>query len=756
MSSTARGWLIAAGAASLVPLTVVAQEDFFDIGGAEDEAAAPVFENYLNIGVGYLSDDSFAYGKYSGLISDGPELLLDFRLQSMPAWDGDDTQYWRIEGDRIGQDNRRFTVEVGQQGTQRLNLGYRGMPNYRYDDGRTPFNGVGSTFLALPADWQVTGGTTADMVTLERSLQDQRFDHERQRIDVGYERRLHPQWSFSVDYRHETKEGNRPFGGVIGNSGGNRRSALLVAPVDFVTSIMNAAAHYSADGHQMGLGFHVSRFENQASSITWANPFGEVPGHAAGVAFPDGLGRSALEPDNRFYQARLFGTFNATPTVRLSANVSAGRMEQNERFLPFTVNTRLDVPAGLPREDLDGRIDTLLVDLRVSGRPLRQLNVTAGYRYDDRDNRTPRNVYQPVPGDSIDQQPVADGRINLPYSFTEHRFNVDARYRLASRTRLTAGYVRSRKDRDFMEVGRMDEDTYRLGLQLQPAAVATVTIDYVRSDRDGSRYDGNVPFVASHLPGAVDPDDPLDFENHPLLRKYFLADRTRDQIRARADVYPLASVSVGLQASYSRDDYDDGFFGLNDRRVQAYSADATLAPIDGLSLTGFITRESYDAQQLGRNFRGGPNKGPDVANPERNWGLDTDDLIDTVGFGAKWQDLGRVLNLGLGGILDMGADVVFSRSRSEIDVESGGALITAPLPDLFTRVIAYALHVDYQLNDATSLGVRVEHERYNSRDFTLDDVAPAGVDSAGRVLGLGVSSPSYKLNWITASIRHRF
>jgi hypothetical protein len=97
-----------------------------------------------------------------------------------------------------------------------------------------------------------------------------------------------------------------------------------------------------------------------------------------------------------------------------------------------------------------------------------------------------------------------------------------------------------------MEVRRMDEDTLRVGFSWQPLAAALLGLDYVRSDRDGSGYDGNAPFRVGHVAGTVDPDDPLDFENHPLLRKYFLTDRVRNEARIRGDLYPSPVLGFGV------------------------------------------------------------------------------------------------------------------------------------------------------------------------------------------------------------------
>ena len=49
----------------------------------------------------------------------------------------------------------------------------------------------------------------------------------------------------------------------------------------------------------------------------------------------------ALEPDNKYVQAKAYGSFNIDPTTRISLDVAYGQMEQNDPLLPYTVNTDL-------------------------------------------------------------------------------------------------------------------------------------------------------------------------------------------------------------------------------------------------------------------------------------------------------------------------------------------------------------------------------------------------------------------------------
>ena len=44
-----------------------------------------VVDSEAELGLYYLSDDSFRFGKYSGLIDDGAYILADFRWEKRPA-----------------------------------------------------------------------------------------------------------------------------------------------------------------------------------------------------------------------------------------------------------------------------------------------------------------------------------------------------------------------------------------------------------------------------------------------------------------------------------------------------------------------------------------------------------------------------------------------------------------------------------------------------------------------------------------------
>lgn len=701
----------------------------------------------VSAGAGYLDTDSFRHGKYSGLTEEGGELVLDLELQYRDAPDSGDTGYWRIEGERLGLDSRRLEAEAGYQGRQRLRLDYRETPKYLTEDAVTPYGGRGSSALSLPGYWQVTGNTTADMPVLDGSLNDFNVRQKRRNLALEYQHRLGPDWVFEAEIKRETRDGRRVLGGLTGTTGGNPRAALLPAPVDFETTTVDLSLARSGDGYHWGLDYHGSFFRNDDRALTWPTAFGRQPQWAEGTGFPDGINQLALEPDNDFHQLRAHGSTTLGRTTRLHLDAAIGRMLQDQRFLSYTLNPQLDDPVPLPRRSLDGRVDITTLNLRLTSRPLPQLNLVSRLRYRDRDNRTPRNFYQRVRNDAENQQTFDNARVNRPYSMTTIRFSTDAAYRLSRAWRLQGGYEYTDIDRDYSEVNNSQEHGINAGVRYNGLETMALTLDYSHQQRRANRYVGNRPYIETHVPGTVDAED---FENHPLLRKYYLSNRNRDQLRLRGDFFLWPELNLGLSAAWNRDDYRDSTFGLNDSDMLSYTLDASYVPSEQVRLSAFVTIDRYKSEQSSRSFRGfSP---PDVFDPDRNWQVDAKDRFETLGISFDLEHLQRHLGW-LDNRLDVGIELVHSRSRGDIDVDVGPALEAASLPELYTRLNSLRLNARYHISDRASLGLALEHERYRSRDFAFDGVAP---NEIANVLTLGHDSPDYRATWTTVSYRYRF
>lgn len=743
LSSTMFKALLLVG--SLLALSALAQTKS---ESAEPSEASNSPEGEVTFGFGYLDDGSYRYGKYTGLTETGFEPLLDFRIQAGPQPDSGATGYWRLEGDRLGLDSHRLGLEAGQQGSQRLRLNYQQTPRYHWEHAQTPVRGAGSSELNLPAGWQTTEPNTAGLVTLEEHQRPVNLWQERRSLKLDYQNRLDEHWVLGADFRRDRVEGIRPLGGATGSTGGNVRALLLPAPLDYEThSAALSLGYNSGAAYRWTLGYHGSFFHNGIDSLTWPTPFGQHPQWPDGVGYPEGVNQLGLEPDNQAHQLRAQGSLVLTATTRLYLDAAYGRQTQDDVFLPYSINSNLIVEEPLPRDSLDARVDTTHVNLRLTSRPMRSLNLVTRLRYRERDNKTPVDAYQRVRGDAGHQQEYIDARLNRPYSRTMSEASIDAKYRLSRGLRLESGYEYTETERDYSEVSRTDEHGIKLGLRSTRLDRLALALDYRHLRRRADEYIGNRPLIETHVPGSVDAED---FENHPLLRKYYLTDRDRDQWRLHADWLVSTRLSLGAALAYNRDDYDSGYLGLNKSQLSSYTLDASYRSSEHLRLSGFVNLDRYRNDQSGRSFRGSVPE--DAENPERNWYLDARDEFDTLGLSFHWDAVQRHLPGNLGQ-LDLSLELLHSRSRGELEMRAGSALETAPIPELSTRLNTLKLESSYTLSERSSLRFGLEHERYRSADFAYDNVEP---DSVASVLLLGRTSPHYNATWTTLAYRLTF
>ncbi len=728
------------------PSTQWAQEAKDEDSDASDKKQnkESVVDNEVEAGLYYLDDDSFRYGKYSGITDDGAYALLNFRWEKRPAWDSGDATRWRLQGWRLGLDSRRLEFDWRQQGKQRFTFDYRQIPNNEFRDGLTPYRGLGSANLSLPPGWEVADGNTwtSGFLNLDEYLKPFEVQTERKSMTLAYTIKVSQHWDMAIDFRHEVKDGLRNTWGIFGSGWSSARSVEIPAPVDWTTDSFSLMFNFADGRFQGGAGLYASFFNNDEISLTWQNAYGKVGNWERGVAYPGGQGRLALEPDNSYLQLKAYGGININAKNRLTADFSWGTMEQDDVFFPYTVNPAIAVPADLPRTSADAKINLTHLNLRYTSRLARRLSLIANYRYDDRDNKTPRDAYRYVAADAEDQVRAIESRINLPYSYTRHKADLLLNWNAASGIALKGGVEWNDYARTFTEVEDSDEIGWLAGIRLASWRNLSASLDYRHSERDVDVYVGNRPYQESYLPGTL-PDDA--WQNHPWQRKYNQTDRDRDELRFRLDWFPTTAFNLGVTGSAWEDDYGDGAFGLNEAEANSWTLDVAYYPAKNTVISAYYTREDWEASQSGRTIYSFT---PSMALDERqNWYAESTDEIDTFNVHVGIDDLGKE------GKFTLGFDYTFSNVDSLIDVRGAEKVDTSPLPALVTELSTFTVYGDVRINERSSIRLRIESSELDADDFALDNVSQ---DSLLKVLSLGQSAQEYDVLLVSASWHYRF
>ncbi len=652
------------------------------------------YSGEAELGAGYVSDDSFKFGEYNGLEDNGAFLIGNVTAR----YRDENAGYLDLKVRDLGLDTRSLDVEGGRQGRYRLFLTYDEIPHNISDSVRTPYLGSGGDTLELPTDW-VTAGSTAGMTDLADSLLNADLDTQRQRLGIGGAFIPARKWETSFNFRHEVRDGQQGSSGSFFFN-----AAQLVEPIDYVTDELDAAVTYTTGKWQARLGYYGSFFNNHDEALVWQNAYNPL------VTGAD-AGQLALPPDNQFHQVLLASSYQLSDRTRVSGDVAVGRMEQNENLLAATINPNVTV--ALPRASADAEVETLTANLKADSAITGKLRLNAGYRYNDRDNTTPSELFDWVTTDSFVNPP----RRNLPYSFTDNTGSLGADYRFNGRTRLSAGYDYQKRERTNQEVRDTTENTIWGKFRVRAGDYVDLELGVGHGDRDASNYD------------PVAETDPAQ---NPLLRKYNMADRTRDTGSIHAGFTPHERIDIGLDIDYSKDDYSDSVVGLTESRDARYNADVSVILTDVTTLTAFGGREEIKSEQAGSQVFAAP-----------DWFAKNDDTFDSFGIGLKHQLIKDKL--------DVGADYVWSRSTGEITVDAGSS--PGDFPDLKTSLDTLNLYASYRLRDNLTLRAAYWYEEYDSNDWMLDGVGPATIPN---VIAFGEQSPHYDVHVVTMSVRYQF
>ncbi len=515
-----------------------------------------------------------------------------------------------------------------------------------------------------------------------------------------------PQWSTRLSVRHDVRDGTQRIAGSFfiecvapGGAGGpGDRSARGIGNV------------FTRLRLQATLGYQISLFRNAVDSLTWANPFTPV------VAPGSTTGQLALAPDNQFHQIVGSVGYEINSWIRASGEFAVGRMTQDAAYLAPTLNTTLAAPPllALPAPSLQGRADTFNGSVRVTATPMDRLRVNASYARDERDNRTDSLSYPAVSTDMFlgadaTHQPAVQlhaGPLQAQRRLPRPRQPED---RASASTKTTASAR-------LQEVVTTRETTLWGRVGVQARENVALALKLAHAERRSSTY-GIATFV-----------NPPE---NPLLRKFNLAERKRDVAGARADFTVGEDVNIGVNLDLAKDDYSESTIGLLDGRSVNIGGDLSVAINDQTQLQLFAQTERIRSRQAGSQA---------FAQPD--WSAQNKDSVDVVGVGVKHQ--------ALKGKLELGADLTFSRSRSDITVDTGSA---SAFPTAKTSLDSLRLQATYRLQDNLSLTGSYWYEFYEAQDWRFDGVLPATISN---LLAFGEQPPRYRVNVVRLALRYRF
>ncbi len=427
--------------------------------------------NTVEVGAADVSAASAKASEYNGVRGKGIFAIGNIDLRGGGAYDSADATRWRLKATDLGLEKRNIAIENGEQGLYRIDVHYSELLRNQSDSYQTPYIGAGGNTFTLPSNWLVplvprvsaaspnarglspavtassalvagvlTAPTAAQTATANAiqaadlpAFHNVNLSTKRTEYGLGMTYEVNRNWQVNVGYSSEDKQGLKPMGTITAFSGGDI-STILPTRIDQTTEQINLGATYAGERLTFNTAYYGSLFVNNAHSLTWSN-----------WASPGNAQTMSTAPSNQAHQFSATAIYALTPSTRLTGNLTYGRSIQNDPFL-----TDSGTPL-VPVSSLNGLVVTRGATLKLVSRPVKDLSVSAGYKFDERDNRTPVNTYAfydagALPSGTSVFSSYFPGlgsnsniNANRPYSKRLNQLNLDASYAVAKGQAIAAG-----------------------------------------------------------------------------------------------------------------------------------------------------------------------------------------------------------------------------------------------------------------------------------------------------------------------------
>ncbi|HEX8961713.1 MAG TPA: MtrB/PioB family decaheme-associated outer membrane protein, partial [Rhodocyclaceae bacterium] len=652
--------------------------------------------NYVEIGAGHNSQESPKFGEYNGLDKRN-DAIVDFSVRGGDAYGaGTGTRRWSVTGTDLGLTSRNLGAEVGDQGKWNLGVDYDQLRHNITNTYQTPFLGSpGSNSFNLPQSFGVINtvttnaggvltsaskGTQTLTAGQQASFQTPYVYSQRENSSFTAGFALSREWNVQFDYNRLKQTGAKLIGSGTdvqnpGPGGLNftpEAVAILMNPTQSHTDTYNLAANWLGERGHMTVSAFGSVYRDDYSSLSWTSPFVRGGGAPATGTVPAGgyaLNSMSTPPDNNFYQLNLNGGYAFDPRTRLAGGLSYGRNTQDQGFggtyTPGSVT-------GLPVGSLDGLVVTEHADLKLTHQTTAKLALSAGLKYDKRDNRTSSNTFNWL---TLGADPVTS--IAVPQSNKRTQFELAGDYHIDRRQNLHLGYTYEKIDRwcnnnpsfaqvlaaspgpggaaagsaaalqyyamggvDCAQVPRSTDNTLGAAYRLRANDAVTFNAGYSyahrKADLNSSFYNPMQGFSEGYeLPGYV---------------PFFEGTRTEQTVKGGVAWQAVQRLNVGLNGRYLKDEYKDSSLGVQKGHRWSSTLDAAYTLAENSTLSAYYTVQDRTIDLTNSAWN---HQTATYFATRLPWNNSLDDADETFGLGYKQGGLAH-------GKLDLSANLTYS------------------------------------------------------------------------------------------------
>jgi MtrB/PioB family decaheme-associated outer membrane protein len=673
----------------------------------------------------------------------GSALLEDLQLRIFRP---DQSYSTSISGSKWGQEDQEFSLRSGRLGLWEFGFDWDQIPHVFSTNARFLPTETSRGVFTLP--------TARPALVLYNSAPDREISERWDSARIFLKLSPTPDLELKAEYTRIRKDGDRPFGMAFGSPGSNHFEIL--EPIEQTIHDFRIKGTWARENWQLQFAYTLSVFQNDLDAVRADNPcFGAVApaGCGAASAAAPATGQTSLAPNNMANSFTLGGGVNLPMRTRVNANFSYTLMLQNDDFLPHTINPLLtpNKDLVLPQGSLNGNVQTYLLNLSATSRPITPLTLSLKYRFFALDDNSDAITF---PGVAVNDLSVSPARRAHRHEYLRQGAGLDGRWQFPPPVpvalTLGTGWDQWRRN-EVSEATITNEYSGKAALDATPWEWLLIRASYIPSWRRLNEY-----VTQAHAEHSVVEDETVTTGQSLLLRKFHEADFNRNKAELMFQIMPVDTLTITPTLSYSNTDYIDSPLGMQQTDGWSAGVDVSWTPFERVTLSaGYVHDVNFNKMRS----RSRPATGTTALDfVDYDWISVMTDTFDTIYAGVKATIIPRVLDLRFNGSYAYALGRVENRNPtapvSGTDAQDFSAR-AKPMPAFEDELLRLETSLAYHFLKNWTAKFSYVFESFTKHDWRTDNLNPF-LPAAGNSIWQGNDLRNYTAHILTATIGYRF
>ncbi len=789
---------------------------------ADEEEAAALMNPTSTVEVEAISVsvNSQKFGEYNGLNKQGVVPNGNLNIRGGDAYKDNangGTQRWVIQGTDLGLSDRSANIGFSDQGNWGANIGYDELTHNVSSGYQTPYLGsVGQNSFTLPSNFTgAASGTGANAkgspanTNLLGNGQLSQFNNEnisttRKNTSFNAIKVIDPGLNVTLDYNHLDQSGAKLMGfASAGLSGGaassGEKTSILPNPTNYQTDTVTAAINWQGEKARFSGSYFGSFFRDGYNGVNFQT-----------FATPNPIQTMSTAPSNMLQQLNFGGGYDFSNLTKLAGNFSIGRNTQNSAtdFDPYMMT------GAFPTAAFNGLVNTTHFDLKLTDKTIKDLNLLASYKFDQRNNLTQSNLY------SFNQIATTSNGSSAPYSpstplsFQNSQFDLGGDYKITKDQKASLNYTNLQTTRwcnqyatgayqvtnagavtagpnipytypagaDCVTANASNTNTINAGYKIKAAESVDVKLNYIYDVRKTTTNQNAISAMDVSATGNTNINNAYGLPigartmypgqnggDYVGYQPFFEASRNQQAVKARTSWQASDDLSFGLNGKYTYATYPNSTYGVQNSTAWNISLDSSFNYAEEGTLTAYAVQQNSQRNLTNYIYTAsGIYPPPATANTaivSGAWNNNLQNHDTTFGLSLKQGGL-------MSGKLALNSDLTYSLGQTYYNTSQGsysyvgtgtnanGASSAAyngsfgQPPAIRNDLLGIRIGGTYKIDKSSKVGLQYLYQRLLSTDPYYNGLQYGTTPTS--VMPTNQNSGSYNVNVITLGYTYSF